>query len=289
MLNYFAVEKFFRDRYTHTVQASGCASESIELDRKATRSFAGQRKIGAKTADKHKTSPTAKSETLSEAVTTTAAAAAADDDDSTTLVAPTEPSEHFEPPSIGLSTPITYYTPLKDLGCFLNRSSQFHSSTAPDVIALVTSATTTPKKAEKGPRHWNTTLHITDLSCFPKSTVVQVFRPYASALPVAQKGDVVLLRCFGVKSLNRQASLVSGEESAWCVWRYGVPLWGKKRGLFGECKSREEVKGPAVERGEGEWREVEKLRAWFKGQVEAELEENEKSGVKTRSKNQSQG
>lgn len=187
----------------------------------------------------------------------------------------------IEKPSIGLSTPMAYYTPLKDLPYFLNRSSAFHSAGSPDVLALVTTASTPPTQASKGPKHHNTTLHITDLSIYPAQTTVQIFRAYASALPVAETGDVVLLRGMSVKSLNRHPCLVSADESAWCVWRYGKPLWGKKRGAYGEVKSREEVNGPAVERGEGEWAEVEKLRAWYVDVVKGELEDKVK---RTRSK-----
>lgn len=184
-------------------------------------------------------------------------------------------------PSIGLSTPIAYYTPLKDLPYFLNRSSAFHSAGSPDILALVTTPSTPPTRASKGPKHHTTTLHITDLSMYPSQTTVQVFRTYANALPVAEPGDVVLLRGMSVKSLNRHACLVSADESAWCVWRYGKPLWGKKRGAYGEMKSREEIKGPAVERGEGEWAEVEKIRGWYVDVVKEELEEKVK---RTRSK-----
>lgn len=184
-------------------------------------------------------------------------------------------------PSIGLSTPIAYYTPLKDLPYFLNRSSAFHSAGSPDILALVTTPSTPPTRASKGPKHHTTTLHITDLSMYPSQTTVQVFRAYANALPVAEPGDVVLLRGMSVKSLNRHACLVSADESAWCVWRYGKPLWGKKRGAYGEMKSREEIKGPVVERGEGEWAEVEKIRGWYVDVVKEELEEKVK---RTRSK-----
>ncbi|KAF2646627.1 hypothetical protein P280DRAFT_544955 [Massarina eburnea CBS 473.64] len=203
-----------------------------------------------------------------------------DIDASTTLV----PHPDHEPPSVGLSTPISYYTPLKDLRFFLNRSSQFHSTSYPDVLALVTSPTTAPKQATKGPKHWTTTLHITDLSFHPSTTTVQVFRAFKEALPVAHKGDIVLLRAFSVKSLNRQPMLISAEESAWCVWKYDGMLWGKKRGAFGDVRSREEVNGPSVERGQGEWREVEKLRAWYVESVAMEIgAEGEEGGVKTRS------
>lgn len=99
-----------------------------------------------------------------------------------------------------------------------------------------------------------------------------MFRPYQEALPVVERGDVVLLRAFQVMSEKRMPVLRSGEESSWCVWRYGKPVWGKKRGAFGEIKAREEVKGPVVERGPGEWGEVEKLRAWFLGAVKENLE-----------------
>lgn len=201
-----------------------------------------------------------------------------------------DPSEATqESPSIGLSTPLSYYTPLKDLPYFLNRSSQFHSSANPDILALVTSATTASEKAKKGPKHWNTTLHITDASAWPATMTVQCFRAYREALPEAGVGDVVLLRAFAVKSLNRHPALVSADESAWCVWQWGKPGSGAEEGMFGELKAREEVKGPEVERGEGEWREVERLRAWYENKVKQELQEKEESQVKTRSRDKAKG
>lgn len=190
-----------------------------------------------------------------------------------------------EQPTIGLSTPIAYYTPLNSLTYFLNRSSQFHTASNPDILALVTSSSTTPQRATKGPKHWNTTLHITDASNWPTTTTVNIFRAYQTALPNADPGDIILLRAFAVKSLNRHPTLISADESSWCVWRYNKPLWGySKRGAYAELRAREEVKGPEVERGEGEWREVEKLRKWFLDTVKAELERREKrtrSGDKT--------
>jgi hypothetical protein len=179
-------------------------------------------------------------------------------------------------PSIGLSTPLAYYTPLSSLTYFLNRSSQFHTDSNPDFLALVTSGSTTPQRATKGPKHWTTTLHITDLSTWPATTTVNIFRAYQTALPHADTGDVILLRAFAVKSLNRHPTLISADESAWCVWRYGKPVWGAKRGAFGEVRAREEMKGPVVERGEGEWREVERVRRWFLEGVKGELEEGQR-------------
>jgi len=193
-------------------------------------------------------------------------------------------TETPEPPSVGLSTPLAYYTPLKDLVYFLNRSSDFHSATKPDILALVTSPTTPSEKAKKGPKHWFTSLQITDASSWPETTTVQIFRAYQNALPEAQVGDVVLLRAFAVKSLNRHPMLISADESAWCVWHWGKPVWGAKRGAFGELRAREEIKGPAVEKGAGEWREVEKLRGWYTTKIGTELAEKEEARVRTRSK-----
>ncbi|KAH4033724.1 hypothetical protein HBI68_199930 [Parastagonospora nodorum] len=184
------------------------------------------------------------------------------------ITAVEEPDE----PSIGLSTPLAYYTPLNALTYFLNRSSQFHTSSNPDVLALVTAGTTPPQRSTRGRKDWTTTLHITDISTYPATTTVNIFRPYQNALPAADTGDVVLLRAFAVKSLNRHPTLTSADESSWCVWRYAKPVWGAKRSAYGELRAREEVKGPVVERGEGEWREVEKIRGWFLGRVKGELE-----------------
>ncbi|KAF1363501.1 hypothetical protein EJ07DRAFT_103497 [Lizonia empirigonia] len=194
-------------------------------------------------------------------------AISADDEDATVVSKP-------DLPSIGLSTPLAYYTPLRDLIYFLNRSSQFHSSANPDVLALCTTASRTPERAKNRPRHWSTTLHITDLSTYPATTTVNVFRPYQNALPVAEAGDIVLLRAFKVESRKREPVLKSADESSWCVWRYGKPVWGAKKGKWAELRAREEVKGPVVERGEGEWTEVAKLRKWFVDKVRAEMEGN---------------
>jgi hypothetical protein len=75
--------------------------------------------------------------------------------------------------------------------------------------------------------------------------------------------------------------LVSADESSWCVWRFGKPVWGAKKGVWGEMMAREEVNGPEVERGEGEWMEVDRLRKWYDvevkeaaGDAKAETETN---------------
>jgi hypothetical protein len=197
------------------------------------------------------------------------------DDETQTLVNADPGQPSVGQPSIGLSTPISYYTPLKDLRYFLNRSSQFVEN--PDVLALVVSSSTPPKRADKGPKHWSTTISITDLSSFPTTTTAQIFRPYATALPVAEKGDVILLRSFTVKSLNRKVMLRSGEESAWCVWRYGKPVWGHKKGRWGDVQAREEIKGPEVEKGADEWGEVERVRGWWLSTIRQEFEAKDQS------------
>jgi hypothetical protein len=184
----------------------------------------------------------------------------------------------LSPPSIGLSTPTSYYTPLKDLTYFLGRSSQFHTSSCPDVLALVVSDTTPPKRASQGPKHYTTALSVSDISTFPETTSVQVFRACSSALPIAEAGDVILLRAFQVKSLNRKCVLVSGDESAWCVWRWGKPVWGVKKQTCAEVRAREEIRGPVVEMGEGEWREVERLRALWVRSVRRALQQNDVEG-----------
>ncbi|KAH9882284.1 hypothetical protein J1614_000520 [Plenodomus biglobosus] len=228
-------------------------------------------------------------------------AKAASNLDSSTL---NNPSSDASPsplplPSIGLSTPLAYYTPLSSLHFFLNRSSQYHSSETPDILALATSPSTPPARAKKGPKHAFTTFHITDLSIHPRTTTVTVFRPYEAALPIAHAGDVILLRAFSVLSVKGRPSLRSTEDSAWCVWRWGKPCWGARRGAFGEIRAREEVKGPQVERGVGEWGEVERIREWWVREVkelmerggedketegEEQKEEKDRGGVVTRSR-----
>lgn len=177
-----------------------------------------------------------------------------------------------EPPSQGFRTPLSFYTPLASISPFLNLPSQSPDSTL-DVLALVTRNATPAVRAKAGPQDYHTVFSITDLSTYPEQIQVQVFRPWKSAIPTAEAGDVVLLRGFGVRSREGRAGLLSTEESAWCVWRFGMPVWGMKKGEFGELETREEVKGPPVELGREERMEVERLRGWWEGTVEIEVEE----------------
>jgi hypothetical protein len=42
-------------------------------------------------------------------------------------------------------------------------------------------------------------------------------------------------------------------------------------------RARGEVRGPSVEMGEGEWLEVERLRAWWMSRAETEVDEEEEA------------
>jgi hypothetical protein len=187
----------------------------------------------------------------------------------TTISSPLLPQEDTTtalPPTIGLSTPLSYYTPLRDLRYFLNRSTTFHSpSSHPDILALCTTSSTPPTRSPSGPRDYHTTISLTDPSIYPSTRLATFFRPRAAALPVADAGDVVLCRAMSVRSRGGKEEVRSGEESGWVVWRYGRDCWGVRKGdgAFGEVRAREETRGPVVERGEGEWGEVGRLRAWF--------------------------
>lgn len=96
------------------------------------------------------------------------------------------------------------------------------------------------------------------------------------------------MRNFRVRSSNRKSVLASGEESAWCVWRWGkdvkrVNVWGlskkdRESVVIKMLRKRAEVRGPCVECGEAEEKEVEKLRAWWGRVVKGVLEEEDKTG-----------
>ncbi|KAF2220705.1 hypothetical protein BDZ85DRAFT_284428 [Elsinoe ampelina] len=95
--------------------------------------------------------------------------------------------------------------------------------------------------------------------------LIEVFRPWKASLPSVSSGDVVLLRSFHVKSRDRRSYLLSGEESAWCVFRFGedgeqggkTPAWAKKSG------PREEIRGPPLDIGDEERERAKELRGWW--------------------------
>ena len=174
----------------------------------------------------------------------------------------------------GLSTALSYFTGLSRLDELLNPSRQQQFGThLVDVFAVVTHDTKEPVCAKAGPRDYFTIFRISDAGLPAQSSVrVEVFRPWMATLPVAQAGDVVLLRQFTVKSRKRQAYLLSTDASAWCVWRYrdagnGLdskkPIWARKAGSGDEKGVREEMKGPPVELGEEEREHARRLRLWW--------------------------
>ena len=160
-----------------------------------------------------------------------------------------------EPPASaagkGLRTPLSYYAPLSSLRPYIN-------SPAPpdgvDVLAAVSGGTSAPRRAKAGARQWFCALRVVDASGGDAAAAIRVlcFREWRAALPVAERGDVVLLRAFEVVGAKGAAgfALRSGEGSAWCVW------WGGGVGT-------EEVRGPPVEVGDEEREEVRRLKGWF--------------------------
>ncbi|KXT12272.1 hypothetical protein AC579_2042 [Pseudocercospora musae] len=185
----------------------------------------------------------------------------------------------------GLTTTMSYYYPLAKMEEKLNPSSQPGVDNTVDVIALVTDASSTPERAKSGPKDFFTIFKITDQSLLSGNDAdelgevrVEVYRHWHATLPVASPGDVVLLRGFSVKSRKRRAYLLSGDASAWLVWRFSEVVSQereirKRPGSSGGV--REEMKGPPVEFAEGERKRGRELREWWvqrqaEGEVDAE-------------------
>ncbi|KAK4544207.1 hypothetical protein LTR36_004417 [Oleoguttula mirabilis] len=177
--------------------------------------------------------------------------------------------------SNGISTPLGYFTSLSRVEENLNTSSQqAFGTTTIDVLAVVTDSTKAPERAKTGQRDFFTVFRISEASLQAGSNIrVEVFRPWKAKLPVAEVGDVVLLRAFAVKSRKRQPYLLSTDMSSWCVWRFadakvaheneGKPAWARKRSNSASLGVREEVKGPPVELGDEERHHARALREWW--------------------------
>ncbi|KAF7192789.1 hypothetical protein HII31_05888 [Pseudocercospora fuligena] len=175
--------------------------------------------------------------------------------------------------SNGLTTTKSYYYPLSNIEEKLNPSSQPGVDNTVDVIALVTDASSTPERAKSGPKDFFTIFKVTDQSLTSEDDAdelgevrVEVYRHWHATLPVASPGDVVLLRGFSVKSRKRRPYLLSGDASAWLVWRFSEVgsqerETRKRPGSSGGV--REEVKGPSVEFAEGERKRARELRDWW--------------------------
>ncbi|KAK7623803.1 hypothetical protein IWX50DRAFT_632223 [Phyllosticta citricarpa] len=141
--------------------------------------------------------------------------------------------------SQGLRTSLGYFTSLSSLPQHLNSQAQM------DVLAVCTRATKRPERATAGPKDYFTSFRIADesLNVGASSVQVQVFRPWKAALPECDVGDAVLLRNFVLKSRKGKVGLISGAESAWCVFRYGKDL--------SQRAAKENQKKPQID-GEGE-------------------------------------
>lgn len=146
-----------------------------------------------------------------------------------------------------LRTELGEFTALKVL--------RFHLTQKLDVLGVVTTVPPEPERAKAGPRHYQITFNITDQSIAPGGsppvTEVQIFRPYKDALPIVKVGDGILLRNFLVVSVkNRGFALQSSEASSWAVFK-------------GEEEEQIDVRGPPVEYGAGEKKQIAMLRSWY--------------------------
>ncbi|PNS21147.1 Protection of telomeres protein 1 [Sphaceloma murrayae] len=188
--------------------------------------------------------------------------------------------------SQGLATSLSYFTPLSNLDLHLAQPNA-----KVDVLAVATKSSDEVKRAKKGPRDWFSVLSVTDPDIWDangksardeisgketnpvkgsnvasRDTVtVEVYRPWKASLPLVDGGDVVLLRAFHVRSRDRRTYLLSGEESAWCVFKEGeAGVSGWKR------RMKEEVRGPPLEIGREERERAEELKGWWELVVRAE-------------------
>ncbi|KAI7191318.1 hypothetical protein KC316_g1649 [Hortaea werneckii] len=162
--------------------------------------------------------------------------------------------------SNGILTSMGYYTPLARLEEYLNPASQ--GTNTVEIIAVVSESTRKPERAKGGPKDYFTIFRTIEPSKSPASSVrVEVFRPWKAKLPVAEVGDVILLRGFIVKSRTRKPYLLSTDASGWCVWHYAEYM--RSESHTDSSSVREEVTGPPVELSEAERSHVRTLRKWW--------------------------
>jgi hypothetical protein len=137
--------------------------------------------------------------------------------------------------------------------CLHLKAIRNHQKKVMDAIGVVTRDPLEPYRPKGGPRDYMLELIITDQAASPNNVVVaQFFRPHKSSLPLAQVGDVVILRQFQTLSLNKRGvGLRSTDESAWAVI--------EKR----DQEMLPQIKGPPVEVSEAEVAHAEGLRRWW--------------------------
>ena len=172
----------------------------------------------------------------------------------------------------GTATELSYFTPLTNLETQLN-----NPFSTVDILAVVCDKATDSVRAKSGPRDWFIIFSIIDPDFYDQSktnaettppavrgTRVEIYRPWKASLPSCSVGDVVLLRGFGVKSRKHIPHLLSGDASAWLVWRYGAESnEGNGTDVTRRSGVKEEIRGPPVEFGEQERGLAAGLREWW--------------------------
>lgn len=155
-----------------------------------------------------------------------------------------------EPPKrqgTGTTTSLAYYPRLASL--------HEHFGQLVDVIGVCVEQSSEPERSKLGPKDYYTTLQLADSSVRSGAVTVQIFRPVKTALAVARRGDVVLLRNFKVQTLNRTFMLVSSEASSWAVFQHDLDRSTSWSDVI--------VAGPPVEYGSGETATVNSLLSWW--------------------------
>lgn len=165
-------------------------------------------------------------------------------------VADSESTEPLLLRQTGITTSLSYFPHMTSL--------QEHFGQVVDVIAVCTDASASVERSKTGPKDYYTSLYLADVSLDAEehpSVVAQVFRPVKSSLPIARRGDVVLLRNFKVQTSRRQAMLLSTDTSSWAVFQTADP------DLLDVT-----VSGPPIEYGLAETEHVRLVVGWWEEQ-----------------------
>ncbi|EER41144.1 conserved hypothetical protein [Histoplasma capsulatum H143] len=147
---------------------------------------------------------------------------------------------------IGLRSRLSYFSPLSTLADSFNKMT--------DTISVVISSSKI-SRSRSGPREYYTTLHLTEPSMSGITVCAQIFRRTKSSLPIAKKGDVILLRDFKVQSMDHKMMLLSMASSAWAVFPRGGD-------------TNVQMNGPPVEFGTEEHEYIASLRQWYQDEGE---------------------
>jgi hypothetical protein len=164
----------------------------------------------------------------------------------------------------GTTTSLSYFPHLASL--------EEHYGQLVDIMAINTSASSPVQKAKSGPKDNFTTLHLTDPSLSTDNTIAltaRIFRPRKTALPLTNKGDVILLRDIKVQSKDHNPFLLSTETSAWAVFSPRLNTF------------QITIAGPPVEYGYKEIAHCESLVQWWKTHEENHPEAESEREVDT--------